>query len=125
MFSKKMSGLFLLFALVLQLSGCAFGIYGLATNGTRQNITIDSTPSGATVEIEGQVAKTPAQFNLKRSRDYVAVVTRDGYESTRAYINKEADPLVLYLDGFLLPHLFKTAWDLEPERVHITLSKQE
>jgi len=67
---------------LLLMSGCAFGIAGAAMNGTRQNVFIDSKPSGANVTIEGQVGKTPAQFNLKRSRNYVAVVEKEGYESS-------------------------------------------
>ena len=111
--------------LILVLSGCAFGIAGAAINGTRQNVFIDTKPRGATVTIEGQVAKTPCQFNLKRKRNYVAVIEKEGYEDGIAYINKEADPLVLYLDGFLLPYIFGTAHDLEPERTYIKLDKLE
>ena len=37
-------------------AGCTLGLAGLAMNGTRQNVFIDSNPSGAKVTLEGQVA---------------------------------------------------------------------
>lgn len=111
--------------LLLTQAGCAFGLAGLVLNGTRQKVFIDSMPSGAKVTIDGQAARTPAQFDLKRRRDYQAIVEKEGYETTTVYINKDTDALVLYLDGFLLPHLFGTAWDLEPERTIVNLAPKK
>lgn len=113
------------FGTLLSTAGCAFGLAGLALNGTRQKVFIDSIPSGAKVTLEGQVARTPAQFDLKRRRDYQAIVELEGYETSTVYINKDTDALVLYLDGFLLPHIFGTAWDLEPDRVIVNLTPKK
>ena len=117
--------LFLLtICLLLTQAGCTFGIFGLAMNGTRQKVFIDSYPSGARVELEGQVATTPAQFSLKRRRNYQAMIFKQGYLPSSVYINKDVDALVLFLDGLLLPFLFGTAWDLEPERTTVTLTPE-
>jgi hypothetical protein len=85
-------------------AGCAFGLAGLAMNGTRQNVFIDSNPSGAKVTLEGQVANTPAQFSLKRRRNYQAIIEKEGYMPLTAYINKETDAMVLYLDETASQH---------------------
>lgn len=119
-------GVFILsIGLLLTQVGCTFGIYGLAMNGTRQKVFIDSYPSGARVQLEGQVAQTPAQFSLKRRRDYQAIIIKEGYQPATVYINKDVDPLVLFLDGLLLPFLFGTAWDLEPERITVPLTPEK
>ena len=119
------SGLFLVsVGLLLMQAGCTLGIFGLATNGTRQKVFIDTYPSGARVELEGQVATTPAQFSLKRRRNYQAMIFKQGYLPSSVYINKDVDALVLFLDGLLLPFLFGTAWDLEPERTTVTLTPE-
>ena len=114
----------LLFSICLLVTQAGCGIYGLAMNGTRQKVFIDSYPSGARVELEGQVATTPAQFSLKRRRNYQAMIFKEGYLPSSVYINKDVDALVLFLDGLLLPFLFGTAWDLEPERTTVTLTPE-
>ena len=105
-------------------SGCAFGIYGLATNGKNQNVVIETNPPDAKIKVEGMVQQSPAQFNLPRENDYVAFIEKPGYETTRVYINKTVNPLVFFVDGFW-SYLFKTAWDLNPPRIYVDLREKK
>ncbi len=118
--AKKWLLVLLVSAVLLTQSGC--GIFGLMLNGTRQTVFIDTSPSGATITVEGQTAKSPTQFNLSRRRNYTVQIEKEGYEPSLAYINKEVDPLVLFLDYFIWPFLWGTAWDLEPERIYVNLT---
>jgi hypothetical protein len=56
---------------------------GCATimNGSRQNISVNSNPSGATVFVDGQqVGITPASLNLARKQSHVVRIVLDGYQ---------------------------------------------
>lgn len=107
------------------ISGCAFGIFGLATNGFKQAVFFDSEPSDATVEVEGQRCQTPCMLRLSRRHEYTAVASKAGYKTQTGYVTKEADALVLYLDGFLMPYIMGTVNDLTPSHIFFTLAPAE
>lgn len=107
----------------LSITGCAFGLYGLATNGFKQTVYFDSEPKEATIEVEGQRCTTPCTIRLSRRHEYTIVASKPGYKTQSAYVTKEADATVIYLDGFLIPHILGTANDLRPEHVFLTLTK--
>ncbi len=72
---QRTFGVMLLGVCVLS-SGCASII-----NGTAQEVSVSSNPSGAKVQADGNDSgETPAKIKLKRKTDHVLVITKDGYE---------------------------------------------
>ena len=71
------------------LSGCA-----TLTRGETQRVRIRTDPPGATVLIlpDGDEIKTPGHAELRRDRAVTLLIHKDGYLSTRAYLDREADP---------------------------------
>ena len=108
-------------------SGC-----GLLLNGRKQQITIETIPPGARIRIPEADVQTvaPASVALPRSKDYVLIADKAGYEPTRAYVSSDPDPLPLVLDLVIFfPSLFVDAplgapYKLNPETVRIALEKQ-
>jgi hypothetical protein len=68
--------------------GCAS-----VTRGTTENISIASTPSGATAEISGldipTACVTPCVVQAKRSADITVTVNKEGYEPQIIPLTKE------------------------------------
>jgi hypothetical protein len=68
--------------------GCAS-----VTRGTTENISISSTPAGATAELSGldnpTACVTPCVVVAKRSADITVTVTKDGYEPQVIPLTKE------------------------------------
>ena len=68
--------------------GCAS-----VTRGTTENISISSTPSGATAEVSGldvpTACVTPCVVVAKRSADITVTINKDGYESQVIPLTKE------------------------------------
>jgi hypothetical protein len=66
-------------ALSAALGGCAS-----VTRGTTENISIATTPSGATAEIRGLEIQTscvtPCVVQAKRNSDITAAISKEGYE---------------------------------------------
>lgn len=64
--------------IVLLTTGCATVIHG-----TRQNVGISSTPSGASVSIDGvQSGTTPLFAKLRRKENHVVRIALPGYQPT-------------------------------------------
>ncbi|ANW02335.1 translation initiation factor 2 [Bradyrhizobium icense] len=68
--------------------GCAS-----VTRGTTENISISSTPAGATAEITGldipTACVTPCVVQAKRNADITVTVSKEGYESQIIPLTKE------------------------------------
>jgi hypothetical protein len=68
--------------------GCAS-----VTRGTTENISISSTPAGATAEIAGleipTACVTPCVVQAKRNADITATVNKEGYEPQIIQLTKE------------------------------------
>lgn len=59
------------------MSGCA-----TITRGTTEELTVQSTPSGANVRLDtGQTGITPATFTVPRKRDVIVTVSKPGYQT--------------------------------------------
>lgn len=75
-------------ALVLPCIGCAS-----ITRGTTENISISSTPSGATAELSGldnpTSCVTPCVVAVKRSADITVTINKEGYEPQVIPLTKE------------------------------------
>ena len=109
---------FLIGALVL---ACASLIGGCATNtrATHQRIDIQSVPPGANVLIlpSGEEIETPASVELRRDTALTLFVEKDGYRSTRVYLDRETHwwALLPYTDNL---------FHLVPNPVNIVLEPQ-
>jgi len=71
------------------LAAAAMSVGGCATvmNGTSQPVAFKSDPDGATVElITGTTCTTPCQYELKRGKDSMVTVKREGYKPVSVYI---------------------------------------
>jgi sulfatase modifying factor 1 len=109
---------FLIGSLIL---ACASLVGGCATNtrATRQRIHIQSAPPGANVLIlpSGEKVETPASVELRRDTALTLFVEKEGYRSTRVYLDRETDwwALLPYTDNLfhLVPNPVNIV--LEPE----------
>jgi hypothetical protein len=108
------------------LSGC-----GTIMHGTRQNIDVQSSPTGAKVETSPATAvfTTPATLNLERKNSYVLTFTSAGYAPASVNIHNNigtgtiiADVL-LGLVGVLVDGITGAWYGLEPESVNVTLAR--
>lgn len=113
----------------LVLHGCA---YGTLINGSRQEVTFNSEPPGATVSIDGgAIGETPMSWKLPRNRDVSVVFEKTGCERREIPIDSSVSGIVLLN---LLPFLVwglavggavdlisGGAYNLEPETVTVSL----
>jgi hypothetical protein len=80
--------LFLAAAMVLPCLGCAS-----VTRGTTENISISTTPSGATADISGldipTACVTPCVVQAKRNADITVTINKEGYEPQTIPLTKE------------------------------------
>ena len=83
-----MMRLLLAAAIAMPCVGCAS-----VTRGTTENISIASTPAGATAEISGldipTACVTPCVVQAKRNADITVTVNKDGYEAQTIPLTKE------------------------------------
>jgi hypothetical protein len=76
------------------LGGCA-----TIVNGKTQEIAISSVPPGATVLIDGsQTVITPTTVALRRNKDYVFTIMKDGYQT-------QIVPVTGVLSGWLVGNI--------------------
>lgn len=75
-------------ALALPCIGCAS-----VTRGTTENISISTTPSGATADISGldipTACVTPCVVQAKRNADVIVTINKEGYEPQIIPLTKE------------------------------------
>ena len=116
--------------IILAMAVLGYGC-GTIVNGSRQNISIASNPSGATATVGDMKVKTPATVSLAREKDYVVTVSSEGYESGQATINREFNGMATILGNilWLLPGVIVDlwaggAWTLNPETVNVSLKKK-
>jgi len=85
---KSMLRLLVVAAVALPCVGCAS-----VTRGTTENISIASTPSGATAEISGleipTACVTPCVVQTKRNADITVTINKEGYEPQIIPLTKE------------------------------------
>lgn len=75
-------------ALALPCVGCAS-----VTRGTTENISISTTPSGATAEVTGldipTACVTPCVVQAKRNAEIIVTINKEGYEPQTIPLTKE------------------------------------
>ena len=110
------------------LSGC-----GAIIHGTRQDITVQSDPAGATVATaEGpSTITTPATLNLERKRSYVLTFRAAGYEPATFNVQNQlgggvvaADILLTGLIGVVVDGLTGAWYTLKPDSASVTLRRE-
>lgn len=118
-------------ALVLPCIGCAS-----ISRGTTENISISSTPPGATAELSGldnpTSCVTPCVVVVKRSADITVTVNKEGYEPQVVPLSKEiagsgaagfaGNVLVGGLVGMGVDAATGAAQDHKPNPVIVTLN---
>ena len=114
---------------VVGLTGCAS-----IMNGTTQSVFVNSTPSGAMVQVDGLQATTPAKLELKRSQaSHDIRVAKEGYETAQMSIGRKVNPWLAgnLFWGYVLPlgvivdFVSGGAWSLETARVDLSLAPKE
>jgi len=118
----------LLLGLIVLLSSCASIIHG-----TRQEVTINSTPPEGDVVVkkEGGVevfqGRTPATCTLERKYAYDVTINLAGYQEAKVHISKEFDPIYLGnlicggIIGLVVDAVNGAMYKLVPETISVTL----
>lgn len=112
--------------LLVTLVGCAS-----IRHGTRQDISVNSTPSGAKVFVKGiHMATTPSIIELKRKDlDIVLRFEKDGYEPVEVALHRTMDGWVwgnVLFGGFVglaIDFIDGAAYKLTPAEVNAVLEK--
>ena len=108
----------------------SFFLHGCATmtQGSMQQISVSSAPSGATVMVNGfQRLKTPAVLELPRKESHRLEISLEGYHPETIDIRKvdsgmvAGNLLVGGLIGYAIDHSSGAAFRLVPEVVQVTL----
>ena len=119
----KLKALLLVFALLV-LAGC-----GAISHGTSQNISCATIPAGASVRsADGTTCSTPCTVSLKRKKDDVLTIEREGYETVtlpvRSALSKASAGSILLPGGLIcwgVDVISGGGYHLVPEQVHVTL----
>lgn len=105
------------------LSGCASIVHG-----SSQDISVSSDPPGATVRTaDGGPFTTPCKITMKRNKDQVLAVTKDGYQTQQVQISSVLAGAVagnIIFGGIIggaVDAATGAAWRLEPEAIAVTL----
>jgi len=87
-------------ALILVLAALAASGCATVTRGTTEELAIQSEPTGAAVSLStGQTGATPCSFELKRKRDVVVTVKKEGFKP----VEPDVDSKVAGAGGCALP----------------------
>jgi len=117
----------IVFAILLSLP-C---LYGFATivSGTKQDVTINSSPSGAEVTINGFVrGVTPLTLNLKRKQNQSITLKKEGYQAQVVPLSHEfnatfwGNALIGGLIGSSIDSSTGATIEYKPSNFHITLT---
>ena len=108
--------------------GCASIVHG-----TKQPVSINSTPTQADFEVKTEggtivfQGKTPATATLERKNSYDVTINLAGYQEARIHISKEFDPLFLGnllcggVIGMIVDASNGAMNKLTPESINVTL----
>jgi len=120
-----MKRLVIVSVLVLVAVGCASIMHG-----TRQEVGVTSTPSGARVFDNGTpLGTTPAVVNLKRRHNHIVRVELDGYQPFEIALTRHVTGWIWGniffggLVGFVIDAADGAIYQLEPENIVAALGK--
>lgn len=120
------------YVMIMGLGVLACGLSGCATvlSGTEQKVAVTTTPSGATVEVDGGARQiTPVDLKLARRDDHTLLISMPGYHSERVSIKKEFNPVFLGnillggIVGGVADYASGAAASLKPDRVDVVLTR--
>ncbi|MGH6782785.1 MAG: PEGA domain-containing protein [Sphingomonadaceae bacterium] len=114
-------------AVALILPACA-----TVTRGTQQKFEIKSEPSGADVKLStGMACTTPCRLKLRRKEEFVATISKEGYESASVQVESKmhggggaalaGNILAGGLIGGVLDGTNGSLRDLTPNPIEVTL----
>ena len=108
---------------LLALSGC-----GTLFNEEQRVVTIESSPPGAQVEVDGKrVGRTPYEITVPNNRRTAVVVDLAGHKSSECDIVPQIEPLWIVLDfWFLFPLVVDAAtgrWNDVPANCMVVFGK--
>lgn len=89
---------FLLVSILVVCSSCAY-----VSHGTKQTVLIDSIPTNATVELDGESITTPAKLKLVRKKQHVVIARNANGAVVQRVIYSESRPVWMWADLLLLP----------------------
>ena len=121
------------FSLFVVIVLCLPFMYGFATvvSGTKQNITVNSSPSGADVIIDGFVkGSTPLSFDLKRKKNQSISIRKEGYKTQTLSLAHEfnmafwGNALIGGLIGSSIDSSTGAIIEYEPSNFHVTLEPE-
>ena len=114
-------------ALTVILSGCA-----TIMQGTTQELSVSSSPTGAQVTVNGQAkGTTPAVLDLKRKDNHVVRVTMDGYQPFEVALSRSTSGWVWGnlvfggIPGLAVDAITGGLYKLSPEQISAALSKED
>jgi hypothetical protein len=86
--------------LLLGIEGC-----GTIFHGTRQSVTAQSTPDGASISVlpSGGQYTTPTSLSLERKQDYHLTFSKKGYQSVPLDVEHHLNVGILLLDILAFP----------------------
>jgi hypothetical protein len=122
-----MRNLIALFVGAVLSTGC-----GALLHGSRQNIDVQSSPSGAKVETSpaSGTYTTPSTISLERKHSYVLTFTAPGYSPATFNIHNSigtgtviADVLLTGLVGVVVDGFTGSWYGLSPESANVTLTR--
>jgi hypothetical protein len=100
-------------------------------NGTKQDVRINSDPTGAQVSINGVKYTTPAVIKLKRGSKHSLTFTKEGYEPVTLKIDKKFNSWVFGnlifggVIGLIVDFSNGAAYKLSPDQVNAKLNKKQ
>lgn len=111
-------------ALVLAVSGCA-----TIMQGSTQQVSLSSSPTGATINVNGRpLGTTPAAVDLKRKDNHVISIELDGYRPYEVALTRSVSGWVWGnivfggLPGLAVDAITGGFYKLSPEQIVATLA---
>lgn len=108
-------------------TGFAFASATLAS-GSSQSISFSSTPSGATVKVDGQTkCQTPCTVSLKKNKYSNITFEKDGYEAKSVPLTKSFDGvavLSIFWDFSTTDAISGAIYEYEPNSYMVDMKKK-
>jgi hypothetical protein len=99
-------------------------------NGSRQDVSITSTPSDADIYVDGEkVGAGHVELRLKRGKDHVVEVKKAGYNTAKISTDKTltgwfwGNLLCGGVVGFAVDLITGSAFDVDPDKIVVSLDK--
>ena len=121
--AKPFTAIATLLVLTINAAGCA-----TIVQGRTQGIAVASTPSAATVKVDGLEATTPGNVELRRNRDYTMVFTKAGFPDRDVKLESGPSPWLLGnivfggLIGLIIDFATGGAFKLSPGSVDMDMA---